>query len=107
MANNNQSNKRSYTFIALIVAGLALISTLLFLITKALAAIGMFSGATSDNLNRGLLLSAGFTILAFAIYVVLEPEKIRQVITGRQARYGSNALVMSIAFLGILIVGNV
>ncbi len=107
MANKNQSNKRSYTFIALIVAALALISTVLFLITKGLSAIGMFSGATSDTLNRGLLLSAGFTILAFAIYVVLEPEKIRQAITGRQARYGSNALVMTIAFLGILIVGNV
>src|SRR5258706_1574687 len=107
MANKNQSNKRSYTFIALIVAALALISTVLFLITKGLSAIGMFSGATSDTLNRGLLLSAGFTILAFAIYVVLEPEKIRQAITGRQARYGSNALVMIIAFLGILIVGNV
>jgi len=107
MANKNQSNKRSYSFIALIVAGLAFISTALFLITKGLQAVGMFSGATSDTLNRGLLLSAGFTILALAIYVVFEPEKTRQALTGRQARYGSNALIMSIAFLGILIVGNV
>src|SRR5258705_7495724 len=107
MANKNQTTKRSYSFIALIVAGLAFISTALFLITKFLLVIGMFSGATSDTLNRGLLLSAGFTILAIAIYVALEPEKTRQVITGRQARYGSNAFVMTIAFLGILIVGNV
>ena len=27
--------------------------------------------------------------------------------TGRQARYGSNAVIMSIAFAGILIIGNV
>ena len=107
MTNKNQPVKRSYSFIALIVAGLALISTVLFLITKGLLTIGMFSGATSDTLNRGLLLSAGFTILALAVYVVLEPEKTRQSLTGRQARYGSNALIMSIAFLGILIVANV
>jgi gliding motility-associatede transport system auxiliary component len=107
MANKNQSNKRSYSFIALIFAGLAFISTALFLITKGLLAVGMFSGATTDTLNRGLLLSIGFTILALAVYVVLEPEKTRQALTGRQARYGSNALIMSIAFLGILIVGNV
>ena len=107
MAKKTQSTKRSYTFIALIFAGLAFISTALFLITKGLLAIGMFSGATSDTLNRGLLISAGLTILALAVYVVLEPEKIRQLITGRQARYGSNAFIMSVAFLGILIVGNV
>ena len=107
MAKKTQSTKGSYTFIALIFAGLAFISTALFLITKGLLAIGMFSGATAETLNRGLLMSIGFTILGLAIYVVLEPEKTRQVITGRQARYGSNAFVMAIAFLGILIVGNV
>jgi len=106
MANKTQTNQRSYTVIALIVAGLALISTVLFLITKFLLAIGMFSGATSDTLNRGLLISAGFTILALAVYVVLEPDKTRRAITGRQARYGSNAFIMSVAFLGIVIVGN-
>ncbi len=74
---------------------------------RNLLKIGMFSGATTETLNRGLLLSIGFTILGLAVYVVLEPEKIRQAITGRQARYGSNALVMTVAFLGILIVGNV
>lgn len=107
MAKKTQSTKRSYTFIALIFAGLAFISTALFLITYGLLKIGMFSGATTETLNRGLLLSIGFTILGLAVYVVLEPEKIRQAISGRQARYGSNAFVMTVAFLGILIVGNV
>jgi ABC-type uncharacterized transport system involved in gliding motility auxiliary subunit len=102
MANKPQSNKRSYTFIALIIAGLAFISTALFLITKGLQVIGMFTGATSDTLNRGLLLSAGFTVLALASYVALEPEKTRRAFTGRQARYGSNAVIMSIAFLLII-----
>jgi ABC-type uncharacterized transport system involved in gliding motility auxiliary subunit len=37
----------------------------------------------------------------------MEPDRVRRFFTGRQARHGSNALVMTIAFLGILIVGNV
>ena len=106
MANKNQSSKRSYSFIALIVAGLAFLSTALFLITKGLLTVGLFSGATSDTLNRGLLLSAGFTILALASYVAFEPEKIRRALTGRQARYGSNVTIVSMAFIGILIAGN-
>jgi ABC-type uncharacterized transport system involved in gliding motility auxiliary subunit len=36
----------------------------------------------------------------------LEPDKVRRAFTGRQARYGSNIVVMSIAFLGILFVVN-
>jgi ABC-type uncharacterized transport system involved in gliding motility auxiliary subunit len=107
MDKKTQSTRRGYTFIPLIVAGLALVSTVLFLITKALLTLGMFSGATSDTLNRGLLISAGVVILALALYVILEPDRVRQLITGRQARYGSNTLVTSLAFLGILIVGNV
>lgn len=107
MAKKNQPAWRRFTFLALVVAGLALFSTILFLITKGLLNIGMFSGATSDTLNRGLYISGGITILALAIYVILEPEKTRRALTGRQARYGSNTVITSLAFLGILIVGNV
>src|SRR5436190_10527938 len=106
MNKKTQSTQRKYSIIPLIVAGLALISTVLFLITKALVTIGMFTGATSDTLNRGLLISAGIVILALALYVILEPDAIRRIFTGRQARYGSNAIVTSIAFLGVFIVSN-
>ena len=106
MATKNQSTKQSYSFIALIVAGLALVSTALFLITKGLLAAGLFSGATSDTLNRGLLISVGVVILALAFYAIFEPNKVRLVFTGRQARYGSNTIIVSIAFFGILIAGN-
>ncbi|MEP6894138.1 MAG: GldG family protein [Chloroflexota bacterium] len=106
MANKNQSNKQSYSFIALIIAGLAFISAALFLITKGLFTIGMFSGATSDTLNRGLLISIGVIVLALALYAILEPDKVRRMFTGRQARYGSNAIIISIAFIGLMIASN-
>jgi len=107
MAKKNQPTWPRFTFVMLIVAGLAFAVAALFLITIGLLNIGLFSGATADTLNRGLLISGGITLLALAGYIMLEPEKIRRIFTGRQARYGSNAVVMSIAFLGILIVGNV
>ncbi|MEP7134072.1 MAG: Gldg family protein [Chloroflexota bacterium] len=106
MANKNQSKQRGYSFIALIVAGLALISTALFLITKGLLSIGMFSGATSDTINRGILISLGVLILGLALYAILEPDKIRRLFTGRQARYGSNAIIISLAFIGVFIASN-
>jgi ABC-type uncharacterized transport system involved in gliding motility auxiliary subunit len=106
MAKKNQPTWRRYTFIALVIAGLALLSTVLFIITRGLLGIGMFSGATTDTLNKGTLISLGVTILFAAVYAIFEPEKIRQSLTGRQARYGSNILITSIAFLGILFVVN-
>lgn len=106
MAKKQQPTWHRFTFIALIVAGLALVSTLLFLITRVLLNIGMFSGATTETLNRGTLISLGVMILGLAVYTILEPEKIRQALTGRQARYGSNIFITSIAFVGILFVLN-
>jgi len=106
MAKKQQAGWHRYTFIALILAGLALLSTILFLITKGLLSIGMFTGATTETLNRGILISLGVTILGLAVYVILEPEKTRERLTGRQARYGSNVTITAIAFIGILFVLN-
>ena len=107
MAKKQQPNWHRFTFIAIIVAVLACITAGFFLITKGLLNIGMFSGATTETINKGLIISGGVVILALATYLLLEPDKVRRALTGRQARYGSNAIIMSVAFLGILIVANV
>ena len=54
-----------------------------------------------------LRLGLWIMILALALYVILEPDRVRQAITGRQARYGSNTLILTIAFLAILGIANV
>ncbi len=102
MDKKKQSMGRSYSLIPLVIAALALLSTVFYLITKGLLAINMFTGATADTLNRGLLISVGVMILALALYVIMEPDRVRQMFTGRQARYGSNLAVMAIAFLVLL-----
>ena len=56
--------------------------------------------------NLPLQISLALVVLGLAIFAAFDPDRVRVVITGRQARYGSNALVMTIAFLGILVVIN-
>lgn len=104
---DNQTKPRNYSFLALIVSLIALIATILLGITRGLVGMGVFTVANTDNLNRYILISAGVIVLGLAIYALLEPDRVRRFFSGRQARYGSNSLVMIVAFLGILIVGNV
>jgi ABC-type uncharacterized transport system involved in gliding motility auxiliary subunit len=56
--------------------------------------------------NLYLQISLGLIVVGLALFAILDPERIRLALTGRQARYGSNALVMTLAFLGILVVVN-
>ncbi|NPA93775.1 MAG: GldG family protein [Chloroflexi bacterium] len=46
--------------------------------------------------------SLAIAIASLAGYIFLVPDKVRSALTGRQARYGSNALVLTLAFVGIL-----
>ncbi len=53
-----------------------------------------------------LEISLGFIVIGLAIFILLDPERTRVALTGRQARYGSNALVLVLAVIGILVVVN-
>lgn len=45
-------------------------------------------------------------VLGLAANILLDPDSARINLTGRQARYGSNALVLTIGFIGLLVVLN-
>ena len=98
---------RNFSMIALVLALLACVATFFLAVMRGLVSMQMFSGLTAVDINRYLMISAGLIILGLAAYAILEPDRVRRFLTGRQARYGSNAVVMAIAFLGILIVSNV
>uniref|UniRef100_A0A7C4KI28 Uncharacterized protein n=1 Tax=Anaerolinea thermolimosa TaxID=229919 RepID=A0A7C4KI28_9CHLR len=53
-----------------------------------------------------LQISLGMIVVGVAAYALMAPRRLREALTGRQARYGSNALVLTVAFLGILVVIN-
>lgn len=65
------------------------------------AAIGLF--LIQREWNLAVQISIGLVIIGLGIFALLDPERVRKALTGRSARYGSNALVMSVAFIGILV----
>jgi putative copper export protein len=54
--------------------------------------------------NLALQISLAFIPIGLAIFGILDPDRVRRALTGRQARYGSNALVLVIAFVTIVVV---
>ncbi len=102
-----QPSWRRFTFLPLIISLLALMTTALLGITKFLITAQLFEVANPDSVNRWLLISGGIIVLGLALYAILEPNKTSRFITRRQTRYGSNVAILSIAFLGILVVGSV
>lgn len=60
-------------------------------------------GRQLDGWVRGLLVGG---LLAIAVYILLRPEDIQRALGGRTARYGSNALLLSLAVIGIVVLLN-
>lgn len=75
---------------------------LYFSLLAALTATGLYIVQREWNLE--LQISLAFIVIGLAFFAVLDPAKVRQALTGRQARYGSNALIVTVAVLGILTV---
>ena len=74
----------------------------------ALAA-ALVSGALyiiQRSFNLPLQISLAMIVVGLAAFALLDPQHLREILTGRQARYSSNALVLSVAFIGILVVVN-
>lgn len=57
------------------------------------------------NVVGQILLVVGLVLMV--LYIALEPQIARRVVSARQTRYGLNAVIMSLAFVGIVILVNV
>ena len=78
---------------------------LILSLAAALAAGGI--AIVQQSFSLPVQISLGVVVLGLLLAVIFNPQKARQVLTGRQARYTSNALLVIIATLGILIIINV
>jgi len=108
MAGKKKNPYAKYAFIGLIVALLACISTGMIASANVLTGAGMFTlEETQQNVvDIALQVSIGLLFVGLGVYAFLSPDTIRRFLTGRQARYGSNSLILTIAFVGILIAAN-
>lgn len=52
--------------------------------------------------NERLYILAGLGVVFIAIYIYARPQQFRETVTSRGARYGSNALLVIVAFIGLI-----
>ena len=106
---SNSSNKktlRQFAPAGLWIAGLAILVVGIMLVVKLLVYIGLYSPTDQKGINLALWISLGVAVIGPALYALFDPQRIREFLSGRQARHGSNALIMLIAFVLILFVVN-
>lgn len=73
-------------------------------LVAAIASIGLY--IVFHQFNLWLQISLGLVVVGLALFGILDPQRVRVSLTGRQARYGSNALILILATLGIVVVAN-
>jgi ABC-type uncharacterized transport system involved in gliding motility auxiliary subunit len=108
MAGKKKNPNAKYAFAALIVALVACVVSGLIGSSKILTGIGMFTlpEEQADAVNLAFQISIAVLILGLAAYAIFSPDSIRRFLSGRQARYGSNSLILALAFIGILFAVN-
>jgi ABC-type uncharacterized transport system involved in gliding motility auxiliary subunit len=89
------------------ISGLAVLAAGVMLVVKLLIFIGLYTPTDQKAINLALWISLGVAVVGPALFALLNPQRIREFLSGRQARHGSNAIIMLIAFILILIVVNV
>ena len=75
-------------------------------VADAAALATLISFFIDQKLSLLVQLFLALMVIGFASYILLDPQRIRTVFTGRQASYSSNAIIMILAFLGIVIAIN-
>jgi ABC-type uncharacterized transport system involved in gliding motility auxiliary subunit len=106
MAKKKETNDR-YAIIGLIIAGLGCVATGLLAIVQGAVNLKIYTPPQPETIIEWIAVSAAVLVLGLAVYGILNPDGVRRFFTGRQVHYGSNTLVMSLAFLAILIVVNI
>jgi ABC-type uncharacterized transport system involved in gliding motility auxiliary subunit len=106
MARQKNSARGRLAVGALIVALLACILSALLAAVKSIGGLGISPLPDAAGLDRAVYISLAMVVVGLASYAMIKPRSAREFLAGRQARHGSNALVMSLAFAGIVVVVN-
>jgi ABC-type uncharacterized transport system involved in gliding motility auxiliary subunit len=101
-----KTDLRRFAPLGLILSLLAVLTFFGLLLVRGLASAGVFQPPDPQLLERGMWISLSVFVFGLALAVLLDPERARKFLVGRQLQYGSNALIMLLAFLGILFFVN-
>lgn len=70
----------------------------------AIATAGFY--IVQRKFNLPVQISLGLMIIGLSLFVFFDPQKAKETFTGKQAKYGSNVTLLTIAVIGILVVLN-
>ena len=109
MTENQKStnNNNRYAVIGLWISIISFVALLITGAMKVFETMGFYTPTDLTLLPRLIWGSLAGTLIGLGIFALLDPNRIRRFLSGRQAKYGSNALITSIAFVGIIIFANV
>lgn len=102
-----KTDPRRFAPLGLVLSLLAFLAFIGFILVRGLSSAGIFTTPDPQLLERGLWISASAIILGLALTAILDPESTRKFLVGRQVQYGSNSVIMFLAFVGILIFINI
>lgn len=106
MAGKNKNPSAKYAFIGLVVALIACVSTALTGAAISLISVSSLTLESMTALNRAFQISIALVVIGLAAYAMMAPDTIRRFISGRQARYGSNSLILTLGFIGVIFMVN-
>jgi len=104
---NSKSNTSRFAAGGLWLSAVSLIALLVAGAMKVFESIGFYTPTDLTLLPRILWGGAGGILIGLAVFALLDPNRIRRFLSGRQAKYGSNAIVTTVAFVAILVIGNI
>ena len=104
--NKKQSNLQHYAFVALILSALACLASAFFGLMIGLNSVGWYKSSDINPWRTAFWVSLALIVIGIAVYGILLPDRVRRFFTGRQARYGSNSLILILAVVSILFILN-
>lgn len=97
-----KTDPRRFALLGLALSALAVLAFVVTLVIRGLASTGIFQPPDPLLLDHVIWISLSVFVLGLAVTALLDPERTRKFLLGRQVQYGSNAIIMLAAFLGIL-----
>jgi ABC-type uncharacterized transport system involved in gliding motility auxiliary subunit len=97
---------RKFASACLWISGVAILVIAILLIVKLLVFIGLYTPLDQKAINLVLWICLGVALIGPGLFALIDPQRIREFLTGRQARHGSNATIMLIAFILIVVIIN-
>jgi ABC-type uncharacterized transport system involved in gliding motility auxiliary subunit len=88
------------------LSGVAVLVVIITLLVKLFISIKLYTPSDQKVIDLVLYISLGLAVIGLALYALFDPQRTREFLSGRQARHGSNAIILLIAFILILVVIN-